>query len=179
MSNGVCVAKSSPTQVVCDAGPIIHLDELSCLDLLADFAPILVPGSVWQEVSHHRPNALAQGESQFARAQITLSDDIELLTLLRALALDAGEQEALVLMRRHPEAILLTDDAAARLVAEQWGLRVHGTIGVLVRAIRTDARTPTEILSVLRLLPQRSTLYIRPSLLNKIITQIQTEFDLD
>jgi hypothetical protein len=27
----------SPLAVVCDAGPLIHLDELSCLDLLADF----------------------------------------------------------------------------------------------------------------------------------------------
>jgi len=25
------------TDVVCDAGPIIHLDEISCLDLLGDF----------------------------------------------------------------------------------------------------------------------------------------------
>ena len=29
-------------KVVCDAGPIIHLDELNCLDLLADFQEIIV-----------------------------------------------------------------------------------------------------------------------------------------
>jgi hypothetical protein len=29
--------------VICDAGPLIHLDELGCLDLLADFRDVLVP----------------------------------------------------------------------------------------------------------------------------------------
>jgi len=37
--------------VVCDAGPIIHLDELGCLDLLNDFSPLLIPGEVWQRCS--------------------------------------------------------------------------------------------------------------------------------
>ena len=50
----------SPLQVVCDAGPLIHLDELGCLDLLADFQAVLVPEQVWQEVGHHRPDALRQ-----------------------------------------------------------------------------------------------------------------------
>lgn len=41
--------------VVCDAGPLIHLDEVACLDLLADFSTVLVPEVVWQEVTRHRP----------------------------------------------------------------------------------------------------------------------------
>ncbi len=44
--------------VVCDAGPLIHLDQLGCLNLLADFSSILVPNEVWMEVTHHRPAAL-------------------------------------------------------------------------------------------------------------------------
>ena len=31
------------TKVVCDAGPVIHLDELNCLDLLADSAKAFLP----------------------------------------------------------------------------------------------------------------------------------------
>jgi hypothetical protein len=41
--------KISPV-VIADAGPIIHLDELGCLDLLADFGSIIVPEAVWLEV---------------------------------------------------------------------------------------------------------------------------------
>ena len=42
------MAGSDPSRVlvVCDAGPLIHLHELGCMDLLADFAAVLVPETV-------------------------------------------------------------------------------------------------------------------------------------
>ena len=40
----------SPLDVVCDAGPLIHLDEMGCLDLLIDFHAVLVPEQVWREL---------------------------------------------------------------------------------------------------------------------------------
>ena len=51
MCNGVCMAKTDQKVplVVCDAGPLIHLDELGCLDLLADFSEVLVPETVGVE----------------------------------------------------------------------------------------------------------------------------------
>ncbi|MFO7904169.1 MAG: hypothetical protein R6U98_16015 [Pirellulaceae bacterium] len=52
-------ATETPTHAIaCDAGPLIHLDELGCLTLLSDFARVLLPASVWQEVSRHRAGAL-------------------------------------------------------------------------------------------------------------------------
>jgi predicted nucleic acid-binding protein len=36
--------------VVCDAGPIIHLDEVGSIDLLSDFEKVLVPTAVLAEV---------------------------------------------------------------------------------------------------------------------------------
>src|SRR5437867_3584724 len=47
----------SDVLVVCDAGPLIHLDEVDCLELLADFAKVLVPEAVWREVERHGPQA--------------------------------------------------------------------------------------------------------------------------
>jgi len=170
------VAKNEPIELVCDAGPIIHLDELSCLDLLSDFGSILVPEGVWQEVARHRPDALDQEIVPLARTSVSLPQDTKLTTLIRAFALDAGEQEALALMIRQPRATLLTDDAAARLVADQLGMRVHGTIGILLRAIRREQRTPAQVLVLLRQLPQQSTLYIHPNLLAQIIEQVQNEY---
>ena len=46
------MSDQGPPLVVCDAGPLIHLDELEALDLLADFAEVLVPDAVWREVEH-------------------------------------------------------------------------------------------------------------------------------
>lgn len=43
---------------VFDAGPIIHLDELACLDLLSDFQENLLSDTVWQEIEAYRPAAL-------------------------------------------------------------------------------------------------------------------------
>lgn len=49
----------SPIEMVaCDTGPLIHLDELGCLALLSDFARVLLPESVWEEVSRHRPGVV-------------------------------------------------------------------------------------------------------------------------
>lgn len=162
---------------VCDAGPIIHLDELGKLDLLADFH-VWVPDVVWQEVQHHRPAAFRRADISFERQVVSEPIAPTLLALSRALSLDAGEMEALAIMTNAPESLFFTDDAAARLAAEQLGYRVHGSIGILLRAIRRNQLTPTEVLALLQAIPQRSSLYINPVLLQEIIGRVQQEYDL-
>jgi predicted nucleic acid-binding protein len=54
--------------VVADAGPLIHLDELDCLDLLNDFKQIMVPDAVWREVQLHRPSALQTSKAILLRS---------------------------------------------------------------------------------------------------------------
>jgi predicted nucleic acid-binding protein len=162
-------------RVVCDAGPLIHLDELDCLDLLADFEAILVPEQVWLEIENHRPSALGRPDLEIQRVPIDISEDASFQALVRALTLDWGEQAALSLMALHPNAILLTDDAAARLAADGLGYCVHGTIGILLRAIRRQQRTPDRVLSILRGLPANSTLHIRSDVLWDIIAQVESE----
>jgi predicted nucleic acid-binding protein len=165
----------SSFDVVCDAGPLIHLDELDCLDLLTDFRAVLVPEQVWREVEHHRPEALKHRGVEVQQVPMDLSEDASFQALVRALALDLGEQAALSLMALHPDAILLTDDAAARLAAKGLGYQVHGSIGILLRAIRRQQRALHEVLSLLRDLPSRSTLHIRPDLLEEIIARVESE----
>jgi predicted nucleic acid-binding protein len=161
--------------IVCDAGPLIHLDELGCLSLLNDFNQILVPGQVWQEVTVHRPQALTHSEISLERIDIVISPEPTFQTLVQTLALDLGEQAALSLMSDFPQAIFLTDDAAARLAAVRLGFRVHGTIGILLRGVRRQQYTRTEMGEILRNLPSRSTLHIRPNLLEEAIQQLENE----
>ncbi len=174
MWSGGCVAAIDPgSKIIVDAGPLIHLDELDSLDLLADFPLILVPELVWNEVRRHRPSAFSGGQCRLERQDAGSLADPELEALFKAFALDAGEKGALVCLRSHPGAILLTDDAAARLAAKALGFRVHGSIGILLRAIRRGQRTRSEILALLRELPTRSTLHLRPGLLRDIIAQVE------
>ena len=155
--------------VVCDAGPLIHLDELGCLTLLADFREVLVPVTVWREVETHRPTALTH--PQVALRQVVPQEprSVALRSLARSMPLHSGELEALqVASERHAQ-LLLTDDTAARLAAQTLQLPVHGTIGILFRAIRRHQLTGEEIAQILRSIPSCSTLHIKRSLLDEFI----------
>jgi predicted nucleic acid-binding protein len=170
------MAMSEPrASIICDAGPLIHLDELGCLDLLGDFQEVLVPEAVWHEVQRHRPGALDNPSASLIRRAVPILEDASLKVLAQALALNTGETQALTLAVRNPDSIFLTDDAAARLAAERIGLRVHGTIGVILRAIRRQQRTPEDVLAILDAIPHSSTLYIRDSLLKAIAAQVVQE----
>jgi len=166
---------NSGVGVVCDAGPLIHLDEVDCLALLNDFAQVLVPEQVWQEVERHRPQALSRSDVSLTKVAVEISDQATFQGLVRALSLDLGEQAALSLMPQFPQSIFLTDDAAARLAAVTLGYRVHGAIGILLRAVRRKQRTRDEILAILRELPHRSSLHLRSSLLQEIITRLEEQ----
>jgi predicted nucleic acid-binding protein len=146
--------------------------------LFADFEEIVLPLVVEKEILDHRPSALQNQDLHIKRSSKRTVIGEELLTLCRIFSLDAGEIEALALMERNPQHIFLTDDAAARLVAEQMKFVVHGTIGVLIRSIRRRMKKPDEILHILADIPQISTLYVKPSLLNEIIQIIKNEFSL-
>ena len=93
--------------------------------------------------------------------------------MTRLLALHTGEMEALRVALEHPSTLLLTDDTAARLAARNLAIRVHGTLGILLRAIRRRQRSKDTILEVLRDLPQRSTLHLKRSLLDEAIREVK------
>lgn len=158
--------------VVCDAGPLIHLDELNCLGLLKDFTELIVPEAVWQEVELHRSGALYSTELTLQRRSCVFPS-AEIDTLATLFILHRGEKEALCLAHEIGNTLLLTDDTAARLAARSLGITVHGSIGILVRAIRRHQKTKTEVIELLRNLPKKTTLFIRSSLLEDIIQEIE------
>lgn len=68
---------------------------------------------------------------------------------------------------------MLTDDSAARLAAQRLGFEVHGTIGIILRSLRRKHRSKRQVLSLLRSLTRRSTLFIEARLLNEIIEEVK------
>jgi predicted nucleic acid-binding protein len=157
---------------ICDAGPLIHLAEIGCLDLLRDFQAVLIPEQVRVEVARHRPDALVS-ELSVRYVSVEVSEDPHFKALVKAFSLDSGEQAALSLMERLPNALFLTDDAAARLAAKALGFRSQGSLGVLLRAMRLGKRTKADVLAALRDIPLRSTLYIRSNLLEDVIAEVE------
>lgn len=169
-----CMATTDRSRhVVSDAGPLIHLDELDSLDLLNAYGPILITPAVWREVHRHRPTALSRlPPSAKQREPQGISDD-RLVAILEAFSLAPADREALAMAQETPGALFLTDDAAVRLVAEQLGIEARGTVGILIRAIRQESRTRAAVLDTLQTLPVRSSLHIRPALLQEIITLVR------
>jgi predicted nucleic acid-binding protein len=162
------MAGNDPARAVLDAGPLIHLDELGCLELLEGFAELGVPHTVWQEVRRHRPQ-LAWPAGAFKLWETPIQPTPALVALARSFGLDAGEYAALSLLEAGHGDLMLCDDAAARLAAESLGFKVHGTVGLIVRAIRRGTRTVAEVKTLLEQVPMRSTLHISRSLLAEII----------
>lgn len=176
-SNGDSMEKIDPSSIlIADAGPIIHLDEIDALGILSAFDVVLVPPIVWQEVKQHRPLALTRSGISFSMASVTSFPSAALSILINGLSLDRGEQEALLLMQQHAEALFATDDAAARFAAIQLGFRVHGTIGLLVRAVRTGHLPAPTVFSLLQQIPARSTLFVRSALLAEMLADFKKEF---
>lgn len=165
----------SKTSVVCDAGPIIHLDELECLYLMEDFEKVFLPTVVKKEVLTHRSIAFEDANVRWEEIPDQSPVEERFRTVYRVFALDAGEAAALSYMSKKPDLIFLTDDAAARLVAAKLGYNVHGTIGILIRAIRRNLMEAEEVIGRLKHIPLKTTLHIKPSLIKEVISRVEWE----
>ncbi len=163
--------------VVSDAGPIIHLDELDCLDVLSDFAEVLIPPIVWEEIEHHRPTALMTTSVVLREMSVSAEAPETLESLTRLFTLHRGELQALQLAMEQHADLILTDDTAARLAANSMGIPMHGTLGLLVRAFRRSQKSRAEVVRLLQLIPTQSTLHIKRTLLDELIHLTQSEPD--
>ena len=73
--------------------------------------------------------------------------------------------------------LLITDDTFARMAAKSLNINAHGTVGLLIRAVRQKLRTPSEVLYLLAAIPEQTTLHIRQSLLYEVIARVKAEWE--
>lgn len=117
---------------VADTGPLIHLAEIECLDLLAIFSEVHIPEGVWREAD--RPSAIRE-QLTFAKRHALDQDEVARFTLQHSLSkLQAGERESLLLCSQLAVEVLLTDDLVVRQAAKELGLIPVGSLGVIARA---------------------------------------------
>lgn len=119
--------------VVTDAGPLIYLAGAGELDILRHlFDAVVVPRVVFDEVTVAGAGRIGSAE---VAAATWLRVEIEAPDPRLSATLDAGEASAIPLAERL-HATLLVDDASARAVAQDRGIRIVGTLGVLLLAKR-------------------------------------------
>ena len=112
--------------VVCDTGPLLHLDETSAIHLLEPAGQILIPPVVSQELASRMdlPNWVNIEElNRSAQAKVS--------EWSRHKELDSGEAEAIALAIELGAAALLIDEKKGRNAAKASGIATLGTVTVL------------------------------------------------
>jgi predicted nucleic acid-binding protein len=119
--------------IVCDASPLIALslcDNLHLLDTL--FQEVAVPETVYKEVSREgKPEA--DKIAAWAQGKIQKAGNQPLFQVVN-LSLDAGESEAIALYWEKSAEFLLIDEQRGRRIAAQSGIKIIGTLGILLLA---------------------------------------------
>jgi len=132
--------------VVSDATPLIYLARIGRIQLLKNlFQHIQVPNEVKVEVvdrgkEKNYPDAYvieeAFNEGWITLGNLTRNNEKKASILVEAAGIDIGEAEAIMLTRQKAEETILMDQAHARTVARQFGLKPKGTLYLIVVSAR-------------------------------------------
>jgi uncharacterized protein len=120
--------------VICNATPLINFAAINRLDILqTTLGPIIIPQAVYEETiipgfpgSEPIAQAVASGWLQ-VRKVLAIGKNIPT-------ELDNGEREAIALALEIKAQQILLDEQEARHVSQKLGLRVVGTLGILLLA---------------------------------------------
>jgi predicted nucleic acid-binding protein len=123
---------------ISDSSPLILYSAAGRLNLLqAVYREIVVPPAVWREVVVEGAGRAGAHEIEAARWIVRSELPVPRDQRLSLQPLDPGEAEAIALAFSAPRTVpVLPNDLRAREVAEGIGLRVTGSVGVLLLAKR-------------------------------------------
>lgn len=112
----------SKSPIITDSGCLIALERIEHLDILsALFTEVWIPPAVAREFNR-----------SLSWLKVVIPKDQGMITALK-LSVDDGEAEAITLAYEL-QSILIVDDLQARKIAERLGLKITGTIGILITA---------------------------------------------
>lgn len=124
-------------RVIADTSPLIALDRIGQLSLLPElFGGIVRPQSVLDELRAGHTKYEFSEDLESAEWIVTEPDPED--AILRQ-ELGAGETAVIALALHTSADLVILDDLRARLVAESLGLKITGTLGVLLAAHRKGA----------------------------------------
>lgn len=113
-----------PKTIISDTSCFIILSKIEALDLLQKiYGQIITTSDIVEEFGEILPEWVIIKNASDSYKQKILE-----------LQLDKGESSAIALAIEMPESILILDDFKARKIAQQLGLTITGTIGVIVKA---------------------------------------------
>lgn len=126
-------------RVIVNSTPLIVLSNIGQLDLLRKlYAEIFVPQAVFDEVTMKDDSACQQIRNWAEWIHVCRIQNQDAKRMYQA-KLHAGEVEVMILAQESPIAdLVILDDYAAKKTANFLGLKVTGSLGVLLRAKREN-----------------------------------------
>ena len=134
--------------VVSDTTPLISLLKTGRLDTLEKlFGAVRIPDAVFEELtSNPRYSDEAAAIRSYPYIDIISVNDTDAVDQVsREDGLDLGESEAIVLTQEISADLLLMDEARGRDVARSMGLRITGTVGILLLSYERGILNKDEI----------------------------------
>lgn len=161
---------TSLSLVVSDTSPFSALVAMGWLDWLRRrWQVVHVPEMVWEEL-RRRSNATDWEHLEDARCQGWLR--VLVISNFSSLPpaaddLHAGEREALALAKELQAGWLLMDESEGRQVAHEMGLKVTGTVGIVLWA-KTQGLIPTARDALIEL-RQKARFFLKDELIQEIV----------
>ena len=110
--------------VISDASPLIALADIGELDLLLHlYQRIVITDIVQNEIQKDLPDWI----------EVSTDYDQRQLQIL-SLELDEGEASAIALALENPHSRIILDERKGRSVAKRLGLKITGTLGIIIKA---------------------------------------------
>jgi predicted nucleic acid-binding protein len=166
--------------VLCDAGPLMVLGKLNRLEPLAGlYDRVYIPRAVYDEVV---TRGLTRGATdafavrlfwQHQDWPITDVPDAVVSAYTPAVTLDPGETEVLAWAQSLVDPLVLLDDEVARSEARRLGLRVKGTLGVLVSAYRRELLSMGQVELLIAEIAARPDIWIGAKLCERVLASLR------
>ena len=168
--------------VVVDAGPLLALSKLGLLWILPRlYESVLVPSAVHEEVvlqglARGYPDASVVQQAILREELTTIPvGDEELLENVRSLPLGRGKKHVIHLGLVTSPRWVLMDDYLAREEAMHLGLRVKGTVGVIIHAYRQGIIGLKEVELAFQTIIDRPDIWIAAAFVRRVWEALRAE----
>ncbi|MCF2136350.1 MAG: DUF3368 domain-containing protein [Candidatus Thorarchaeota archaeon] len=142
----------SKNRTVSNASPLIHLTRAGRIELLKDlFSNLLIPQTVHMEVCRTKetPDSIKiQTAIDAGWIRVVDMDNTLAKRIGKNTGIHRGEATAIVLAKKE-SALLLIDDKVGRTIAEMFGIKCLGTVGVLLQAVSSQLMDKNDMIHTL------------------------------
>lgn len=123
-------------EIICNTSPLQYLHQIGLLDVIkALVGHLTVPPAVVTELAEGRARGVNLPDLS-RQSWISVRSPLSSAASPLVTDLGPGETQVLMLALESSDAIVVLDDALARQLAEALGLRLTGTLGLLLDAKR-------------------------------------------